>query len=53
MVAILSYIQTRPLLGARKRSQVVVETSLDLGISNTSVTLCTEGMSFATGERLD
>ncbi len=50
---ILSYIQTRPLLEARKHGQAVVETSLDLGISNTSATLSTEGVSFATGERLD
>jgi uncharacterized protein len=53
MPVILSYIQTRPLLEARKRGQAVVETSLDLGISNTSVTLSTEGVSFATGECLD
>lgn len=53
MPVILSYIQMRPLLEARKRGQVVVETSPDLGISNTSVTLSTEGVSFATGERLD
>jgi uncharacterized protein len=53
MSAILSYIQARPLLEARKRGQVVVETSLDLGISNASVTLSAEGVSFATGERLD
>jgi len=53
MPVLLSYIQTQPLLEARKRGQAVVETSLDLGISSTSVTLCTEGVSFATGERLD
>ncbi len=53
MSAILSYIQTRPLLEARKRGHRVVETSLDLGVSSTSVTLSTEGVSFATGERLD
>lgn len=53
MPVILSYIQTRPLLEARKRGQVVVETSPDLGISTTSVTLSTEGVSFATGECLD
>jgi uncharacterized protein len=53
MSVILSYIQTRPLLEARKRGQAVVETSLDLGISHTSATLSTEGVSFATGERLD
>jgi predicted methyltransferase len=53
MSVILSYIQTRPLLEARKRGQVVVETSLDLGISNSSVMLSTEGVIFATGEHLD
>ncbi len=53
MPVILSYIQTRPLLEARRRGQAVVETSLDLGISNTSITLSAEGVSFATGERLD
>jgi predicted methyltransferase len=50
---ILSYIQTRPLLEARKRGQAVAETSLDLGISTTSAMLSTEGVSFASGERLD
>lgn len=53
MSVILSYIQTRPLLEAHKRSQAVIETSPDLGISTTSVTLGSEGVSFATGERLD
>lgn len=49
---ILSYIQTRPLLEARKRGQSVVEISPDLGISNIDATLDTEGVSFASGERL-
>ena len=53
MSVILSYVQTQPVLEARKRGQVVVETSPDLGISNTSVTLNTEGVIFATGERLN
>jgi predicted methyltransferase len=53
MSVILSYIQTQPLLEARKRGNEVVETSLDLGRSVTSVTLSTEGVSFASGERLD
>ncbi|HKV57089.1 MAG TPA: methyltransferase domain-containing protein [Ktedonobacteraceae bacterium] len=53
MSMILSYIQTRPLLEARKRGQVVVETSPDLGMSSTSATLSIEGVSFATGECLD
>ena len=53
MSVILSYIQTRPILEARKRGQIVVETSIDLGRSNTSATLSAEGVSFTTGERLD
>lgn len=50
---ILSYIQVRPLLEARKHDQTVVETSIDLGMSKSSATLSDEGVSFATGERLD
>lgn len=53
MTVIFSYIQTRPLLEARRRGQTVVETSPDLGISGTSVTLSAEGVSFATGEYVD
>ncbi len=53
MSIILSYIQTRPLLEARKHGQSIVETSTDLGISSTSATLSDEGVSFASGERLD
>ncbi len=53
MSVILSYVQARPLLEARKRGQATVPTSLDLGISATLVTLSTEGVSFATGEHLD
>ncbi|HEV2583964.1 MAG TPA: hypothetical protein VGT44_24125 [Ktedonobacteraceae bacterium] len=53
MPVILSYIQTRPLLEARKRGQTSVETSIDIGRSAISVALNTEGVSFATGERLD
>jgi uncharacterized protein len=53
MSVLLSYIQTQPLLEARKRGNEVVETSLDLGRSLTSVTLSTEGASFASGECLD
>jgi uncharacterized protein len=49
---ILSYIQVQPLLDARKRGQTVVEISLDLGMSSTSVMLGNEGVSFATGECL-
>lgn len=50
---ILSYIQARPLLEARKRGQTIVETSTDLGMSKISATLSDEGVSFATGEHLD
>ena len=50
---ILSFIQARPLLEARKRGQAVVETSTDLGMSKTGATLSDAGVSFATGERLD
>ncbi len=53
MSVVLSYIQARPLLEMHKRGQTTVLTSLDLGISHTSVTLSTEGVSFATGEHLD
>jgi uncharacterized protein len=53
MTVILSYVQTRPLLEAHKRGQVAIETSPDLGISTTSVTLSTEGVCFTTGEGLD
>ncbi|HEY6541139.1 MAG TPA: spermine synthase, partial [Ktedonobacteraceae bacterium] len=53
MSMILSYIQARPLLDARKSGQTIVETSTDLGMSSSSATLSDEGVSFATGERLD
>lgn len=49
---ILSYVQTRPLLEARKRGQSVVESSLDLGVTRVSVTLDDEGVVFPDGERL-
>ncbi len=50
---ILSYIQARPLLEARKRGQTCIETSIDLGINNTSATLSDKGVSFASGQQLD
>ncbi len=53
MSVILSYIQTRPLLEARKRGQAVIETSLDLGMTTSSVTLITESVIFPGGEQLD
>lgn len=53
MAVILSYIQTRPLLEARKHGQAVVETSLDLGMTTSNVMLITEGVTFPGGEQLD
>lgn len=50
---ILSYIQARPLLEARERGQVVVETSPDLGISCVSAELGPDGVNFAGGACLD
>ncbi len=50
---ILSYIQTRPLLDARKRGQESVETSPDLGVTSVHVTLTAEGVTFANGMHLD
>lgn len=41
---ILSYIQARPLLEARKRGQTVVEASLDLGMTTSEVTLSAQGV---------
>jgi uncharacterized protein len=49
---ILSYIQARPLLEARRQSLSNVEISLDLGLSTTSVTLSAEGVYFPNGEQL-
>lgn len=53
MPIILSYIQTRPLLEARRRSMSVAETSLDLGMSKATATLSDEGVRFAAGVCLD
>jgi predicted methyltransferase len=52
-IVILSYVQARSLLDAYKHGLTVAETSIDLGLSSTSVTLSAEGVSFAGGERLD
>lgn len=49
---ILSHFQVRPLLEARKVGTTTVETSLDLGMSKTPVTLTAEGVLFPNGERL-
>ncbi len=50
---VLSYVQTQPLLEARKRSQAVVKTSLDLGVTTARVTLSVDGVYFPGGELLD
>src|SRR5258707_2147468 len=50
---ILSFIQTRPLLEARRRGETIVEISLDLSMSRANVMLDPEGVSFPGGERLD
>lgn len=49
---ILSYIQTRPLLEARRRGREVVEVSPDLGVSSIDASLTDEGVNFASGESL-
>lgn len=49
---ILSHFQTRSLLEARKAGAASVETSLDLGMSKTPVTLTAEGVFFPNDERL-
>lgn len=46
---ILSFIQTRPLLEARKRGQGEVLTSLNLGMSQTNVSLNAEGVNLPDG----
>src|SRR6266487_6430195 len=50
---ILSYIQVEPLLKARQRSRMTVETSSDLGLSTVTVMLTSEGVTFPNGEHLD
>jgi hypothetical protein len=50
---IVSYIQMRPLLEARRCGQEAVEVSPDLGISSSSARLTAAGVSFAGGEALN
>lgn len=50
---ILSYVQARPLLEARKRGQDALKVSLDLGLTTTGVTLSEEGVHFPAGVQLD
>ena len=52
MPIILSYIQMRPLLKARRQRQEIVEVSPDLGMSCIGARLTDEGVSFASGEAL-
>lgn len=49
---ILSYIQVRPLLEARRRGQAAVEASFDLGMTTTCVNLDEEGVTLPEGGRL-
>jgi uncharacterized protein len=53
LLSILSYIQTQPLLEARKRGQAVAEISLDLGMTTTNVTLNANGVNLAPDRYLD
>lgn len=49
---ILSYIQTAPLLAARRSGASAAQTSLDLGLTTTSVALNEDGVIFPNGEHL-
>src|SRR5579871_2169725 len=49
---ILSYMQADALLAARRAGQPTVEVSPDLGLTTTSASIDTEGVTFPTGERL-
>jgi predicted methyltransferase len=50
---VLSYVQTEPLLKARQRGRMTVETSSDLGLSTVTVMLTSEGVTFPNDEHLD
>jgi predicted methyltransferase len=50
---ILSYVQTIPLLKAKKQGVASIQISPDLGLSTGIVTLRSEGVVFPNGERLD
>ena len=50
---VLSYIQVEPLLKARQRGRMTVETSSDLGLSTVTVMLTSGGVTFSNGEHLD
>lgn len=49
---VLSYVQVAPLLEARRKGQVQVEVSPDLGLTKAPVEINTEGVTFASGELL-
>jgi len=49
---VLSYIQTDPLLDAKRKGQSSLEISPDLGLSSVTVTLTLEGVTFPNGIHL-
>lgn len=49
---ILSFVQVAPLLEARRAGLTMSETSLDLGLTTTTVTITPEGVVFPRGEHL-
>src|SRR5690349_15151070 len=50
---VLSCLQARPMLEARKNGELAVTTSTDLNLTQSQVDLQPEGVLFPTGERLD
>jgi uncharacterized protein len=49
---VLSYIQARPLLDARRKGQTSIEVSPDLGLTSVPVSLTSEGVIFPGGEHV-
>jgi predicted methyltransferase len=50
---ILSYIQTDVLLEARRKGQPSIDVSTDLGLTTTTASIDTEGVTFPNGEHLN
>src|ERR1051325_3788252 len=50
---VLSYLQARSMLEARKNGELAVTTSTDLNLTQSQIDLQPEGVLFPTGERLD
>jgi predicted methyltransferase len=50
---VLSYLQARQMLEARKTGELAVTTSTDLNLTQSQINLQPEGVLFPTGERLD